>query len=76
VYDTPGLPINVCVTETFAYTADFTSGLYVIDVSVPSAPSLAGAYLTPGFSKEIAADSNAFIYIADFSSLRIFERIE
>lgn len=52
LYDTPGLATSVYVAGNYAYVADYSSGLQIIDVSNPSSPTLAGSYNTP----EIAWD--------------------
>ena len=47
-YDTPGTAYTVQVVGTYAYVADGSSGLRIIDVSNPLAPIPKGSYDTPG----------------------------
>ena len=45
-YNTPGYAYGVVVEGDYAYVADGTSGLQVINISDPSTPTYAGSYDT------------------------------
>ena len=40
--DTPGLAVDLAVGDTMVYMADSSEGLRIIDISIPSLPSLRG----------------------------------
>ena len=52
---------------TYAYVADYGSGLRVIDVSNPAAPVEIGFYDTPGSASGVAV-AGAYAYVADKGS--------
>ena len=55
----------------YAYIADQSSGLQIINISNPTAPSLAGSYHTDGQALGVAVVSN-YAYVADgYSGLQI-----
>jgi hypothetical protein len=61
-YDTPGQAYDVEVAGDLAFVADYTSGLRVIDISDPAAPTSVGAYDTPGAAYGVAvAGDLAFV---------------
>ncbi len=49
---------------TYAYVADDTAGLRVVDVSNPAAPFEVGFYDTPGSAQGVAV-AGAYAYVAD-----------
>jgi Ca2+-binding RTX toxin-like protein len=51
----------------YAYVADGSSGLQIIDISNPAAPTLAGTYDTPGYAQEVQVVGN-YAYVADGGS--------
>jgi hypothetical protein len=63
-YDTPDAARAVAISGDYAYVADYSSGLQVIDISDPTAPALAGSYDTPGVAY-IVAISGDYAYVAD-----------
>jgi hypothetical protein len=79
-YDTPGLALDVHVTDgpstgpstgsggtsgrRYAYVSDWVSGLRVVDVSDPSTPVEVGAYDTPGFARGVYV-AGGYAYVAD-----------
>jgi len=65
VSDTPGEASGVAVKGSFAYVADGSSGLRVIDVSNPAAPQARGYYDTPGWATDIDLSGN-YAFVADF----------
>ena len=46
--DTPGEAIDVAVSGSYAYVADYASGLQVIDITSPVSPHPVGSVDTPG----------------------------
>ena len=63
-YDTGGMAQTVAVSGNYAYVADGTAGLQVIDVSNPANPKRTGAYDTGGYALGVAVSGN-FAYVAD-----------
>jgi hypothetical protein len=66
-YNTPGYAYGVAISGDYAYVADGTSGLKVIDISDPTDPTLGGSYNTPGDAHG-AAISGDYAYVADGAS--------
>jgi len=66
-YDTPDRAYGVAIAGDYAYVADGYSGLQVIDISDPTAPSYAGSYLTWQWCRGVAISGN-YAYVADYSS--------
>jgi hypothetical protein len=71
-YDTPGYAYGVDANGNFAYVADGGSGLHILDISNPSAPSLMDSYDTPGGANRVAVVGD-YAYVADVSSLQIID---
>ncbi len=59
--------MGVFVSGSYAYVADGTSGLQIIDVSNPVSPALAGSYDTPGYAHGVSV-SGSYAYVADGGS--------
>ncbi len=59
------------VSGNYAYVADWGSGLQVIDVTIPSLPSLAGSYDTSGNAYGVCVSGN-YTYVADGSSGKLY----
>jgi hypothetical protein len=55
---------DVTVAGIYAYVADVTEGLRVIDVSTPSAPVEVGFADTPGSAEGVAV-AVGFVFVAD-----------
>ena len=71
--DTPGDAQGILVVNDFAYIADGSSGLRIIDVSDPENPDELGSYDTPGISRAVFVVGD-YAYAADFGSgLRIID---
>jgi len=64
-YDTPGTANDVYVLGDYAYVADGASGLCIIDVSNPAAPSPVGACDTDGWAHGVFV-SGDYAYIGDW----------
>jgi hypothetical protein len=63
----------VAVNGSYAYVADDTSGLRIIDITNPNAPVEAGFFNTPGAAHGVTVSGN-FAYVADDTSgLRILD---
>ncbi len=61
---TAGSAEDVCLEGDYLYVADGSSGVQVLDVTDPAAPTLAGAISTPGGAAGLAAEGNR-LYVAD-----------
>ncbi|MHB8120129.1 MAG: SdrD B-like domain-containing protein, partial [Methanothrix sp.] len=66
-YDTTGTAYGVALSGSYAYVADGSSGLRIIDISNPASPFLKGTYNTPGTAYGVAL-SGSYAYVADGSS--------
>jgi hypothetical protein len=75
-YNTPGLAIGVTVSGDYAFIADGTYGLQVIDISNPTSPTLLGNYDTSGEARGVTV-SGDFAFVADYGSglqvIRVFQ---
>ena len=70
--DTPGFANDVAVWGNYAYIADDTEGLRVMDISDPTHPLESGFFDTPDCAGGVAVNGN-YAYVADWSSgLRVF----
>ncbi|WP_301337667.1 ELWxxDGT repeat protein, partial [Microcystis aeruginosa] len=58
---------DVQVVGNYAYVADDTSGLQIIDISNPTNPTLKGSYNTSGSANDVQIVGN-YAYVADASS--------
>ena len=63
-YNTPGAAYGVAVSGDYAYVADRSSGLQVIDISDPTNPAYAGSYDTPEWPRGVAI-SGDYAYVAN-----------
>jgi hypothetical protein len=82
-YDTPGQSYDVVVSGNYAYVADGSAGLQIIDISNPAAPTLVGTYHSLGTSTVtgaldepvttwFVAVAGNYAYVPDqYSNLRI-----
>ena len=68
--DTAGIAQDVVVVGNYAYVADGTNGVVVIDVTNPAAPVVASTYDTPGDAKHIEATGNILV-VADGTSVQL-----
>ena len=71
-YDTPGFAQGISLLNNFAYVADGSSGLQIIDVSNPANPFLLGEYDTPRFAESVSV-AGSLAYVADEAGLQIIE---
>jgi hypothetical protein len=72
-WDTPGSARDVAISGDYAYVADGSSGLQVIDITNPASPTLAGSYDTPGYARGVAV-SGDYAYVADdLSGLQVID---
>jgi hypothetical protein len=63
-YDTNGIAIGVEAVGNYAYVADDESGLQIINISNPAAPTLAGSYDTNGYAMGVEVVGN-YAYVGD-----------
>jgi hypothetical protein len=66
-YDTTGLALGVEAVGNYAYVADYESGLQIINISNPAAPTLAGSYDTNNWAYGVQVVEN-YAYVADYYS--------
>ena len=66
-YDTSGLASGVAVLGHYAYVADGTNGLLVIDISNPTIPRRVAGYEGGGWAMRVAVSGN-FAYVADWTN--------
>jgi uncharacterized repeat protein (TIGR01451 family) len=67
------LPMDVAVSGSTVYVADWSRGLRVVDVSTPANPTEVGFYDTPGDAWDVAV-SGSMAYVADRSrGLRVVD---
>jgi len=66
-YDTSGSSYGIYIFGKYAYVADSTSGLQIIDISDHALPTLEGAYNTNGYAFDVYV-SGKYAYIADYGS--------
>ncbi len=63
----------MAVAGNYAYVVDATAGLYIIDVSLPSAPAEVGFCILPDDAFDVAVAGN-YAYVADGNrGLRIID---
>jgi len=67
VYDTDGFASGVAVSGDYAYVADGTNGLVVIDVSDRTAPVEVGSYDTDGTARRVVVQGS-YAYVADLGN--------
>ena len=57
--------VDVAISGDYAYVADYTNGLVIVDISSKAAPTLAGSYDTAGQARGVAV-SGGYAYVADW----------
>lgn len=72
IIDTPGYVKDVCVSGNYAYVADGSCGLQVIDISDPLNPFIKGSADTPGTAVRVCVEDGV-AYIADSTGLCIID---
>ncbi len=65
--ETPGYSKDVAISGTYAFVADYESGLQVIDIANPENSQIVGSIDTPGFAYGVAIQGN-YAFVADCSS--------
>jgi uncharacterized membrane protein len=74
-YETPGRPVELFVSENYAYMAEYNEGVLILDVSNPITPTLAGTYQysTTGYANDVFVQDD-YAYVADWTGgLRIVD---
>ena len=69
----PGLVKGVTVTGGLAYAATSEAGLYIVDLTNPTAPSLLGVYDTPSAAHTVAISGTTAFVAATTSGLLIVD---
>lgn len=64
-YDTSGLARDVAVSGNYAYIADWTNGLVIVDVSNPYHPTHVGSYTESSISSKSVAVAGDYAYVTD-----------
>ncbi len=72
IYDTPGTARGVYVSGNYAYVADDTSGLKIINISNPDLPTLTGTYGTVGNARGVYV-SGDYAYVTNQIALEIID---
>jgi len=74
------LAADVAVRDGYAFVADASNGLQVVDVSDPASPELVGGALAPeyehpslGYSVDVAIDGGVAVIAAQASGLHVFD---
>jgi hypothetical protein len=71
--DTPGDAYDVAVSGSYAYIADNSSGLRIVDISNPANPQIVGFVITPGDAWGVAV-SGIYAYVADeYAGLQVVD---
>jgi hypothetical protein len=70
-YDTPGSANDIFVAGDYAYVADGSSGLQIINISDPSIPTLTGSYDTQHYASGVFLVGNCAYVVDDFAGLQI-----
>jgi hypothetical protein len=65
--DTPDNAYAVALDGTYAYVADNTSGLQVVDIASPGQPEIVGSWNSPGNGRDVLV-VDGLAYLADGSS--------
>ena len=66
-----GLAYDVYISGSYAYVADYGSGLHIINISNPASPAEVGYYDTQGYARGVYV-SGSYAYVAiGYSGLRI-----
>ena len=72
-YNTTGIAYGVQVVGNYAYVADWSSGLQIINISNPAVPTLVGTYDTSSYAHGVQVVGN-YAYVADgYSGLQIID---
>ena len=71
--DTPGFASAVYVSGNYAYVADRSAGLQVIDSSNPATPTIVGSVETPGTAYDVHVSGN-YAYVVDgYAGLQVID---
>ncbi|UCC85582.1 MAG: thermonuclease family protein [Anaerolineales bacterium] len=68
----PDMLKDVYVAGDYAYIADNSAGLWVVDLSAPTAPAVVGTYDTPGYARAVET-VGIYAYLADDEGLRVVD---
>ncbi len=71
--DTPGTAFDVVVEGSYAYVADGSAGLQVMDIVTPLGPFLIGNWNTPGTARCVALAGDYAFLADDTSGLQILD---
>jgi hypothetical protein len=63
---------GVALAGSFAYVADYVSGLLIIDVTDPTLPTLTATLDTPGFALDVSIDGH-FAYVVGSQALAVID---
>jgi hypothetical protein len=72
-YDTDGVARGVTVSGDHAFVADGASGLVVIDISDPAAPTLSGSYDTEGAARGVTFSGHHAFVASGASGLQVID---
>ena len=72
-YNTSGLASGVVIQGSYAYVADDSFGLQIIDISNPAAPTFTGTFNTAGNAQDLAVSGNRAYIAAGGIGLQIID---
>lgn len=64
LFDLPGTPLEISLSQGYAYIASYEGGLRIVDVSNPSSPFEVGFFDTYQYSTDLAVSGN-YVYLTD-----------
>jgi hypothetical protein len=72
IFDTGGSALSVAVSGNYAYVADSSDGLRIVDISSPSHPMEVGFLESDRFAEDVAV-SGSYVYVAGDSGMLIID---
>jgi len=68
--DTPDQSFGVVVSGSYAYVADFEGGLHIIDITIPSSPSIVGSLNSV---RPVNLVINKYAYVTDITGIKVVD---
>lgn len=65
-YNTAGNARGVTIEGRYAYVADYSAGVQIVDIADPESPTLVATYNTASYAKSVWVDGN-YAYVADYA---------
>ena len=70
---TPSFPSAIAVAGDYAFVADGSSGLQVLDVSDPAHPVVVGSHDTSDYARGVAVEGNLALVASNWGELYVFD---